>query len=289
MKIGIINFSTFSSGVNLVIRAILPNILEGNTVSGIEIDENGEMDRKEFTSKNIKKSVLDHREPLLPSFPKFEKISKLLLDEYDRFILFGNGNVLNEIEMLSNDLRKKILFIPVSIHSDITYSDTTLGYDTAMNSIVEMAFKIRDTIDSLKYPKPRLFGIQVPGKAPSTMLADLASIVGGAYYANNFDEEASNQLNQKIQSIFEKGQTYTFLIFDETTGVQIIENKVISNLDVSWKTVEVEEALCMGPNPTASDRLLAIKLADQISLWVMNEYQSGKLFVLGRDIIFQEN
>lgn len=289
MKIGIVNFGIFSSGIDQMLEIVLPVLLDEHEVTGIIINDKSSVHLDKFEHKDFLNSLNGLRGILHPSSPEIDNTVIQSFNEFDTVIIIGSGKTSKEISRYKEYTHSKLLYVPVSIHNDFEGSDISLGYDTAINSIVDMILKIKDTIDSLKYPKPRLFGIQIPGNAPANMLEEVAYAVEGNFLKGGFKEKNINQLANCLLRTFAKGQTYSFLIFNEQVGLDAIKQQVLPAIDVDWKAIEIDEALCTGPNPSAFDRLLATKMAEQIIIWVQNSLQAGKLLVHSRKVIFQES
>lgn len=289
MKIGIVNFDIVPAGVNELLHVILPELLREHQLTGIEIDHyDGDVQYKTFTEKNVIESRNLYKRLLKSSRLIKSNMYKLFLP-FDSVIIIGSDESLKVMENVTELVEgTKFLFVPVSIHNDIHDSELSLGYDSAINSIVGSILKIRDTIDSLKYSKPRLFGVQIPGNAPNQMLKELAFAVDGYYLPNKFDLNYVKQLEKNFNACFDRGQTYSFLIFNETVQPETIKETVISNLDVDWKVNQIDEALCIGQSPTAMDRIIAMKLAQQLLGWVKSDRETGKLLVRSRQASFHE-
>ena len=67
---------------------------------------------------------------------------------YKRQVIGGDGSFRGALELSKRGIQ--CIGIPGTIDNDIAASDYTIGFDTAMNNAVEMADKIRDTIDVYK-------------------------------------------------------------------------------------------------------------------------------------------
>ncbi len=191
-------------------------------------------------------------------------------------------------DLMKEDQKTRLLYVPVSIINDIPGSDSTLGYDTALNSIVENALKIQDTIHSVKYAKPRLFGVQVPGNAPDHMLEELAVAAEGYFVSGNFTDEQIDSLCHSIDSNFSQDKTSSVLFYNHAISSEDLNVRILPKLNVDWKDTTIDEALCMGSHPTATDRILASKLSDQIILWLKNGKLSGQLTIKNAEVSFQK-
>lgn len=280
MKIGIINFDMVPAAVNLILHKVLPELLISHEVTGIEIDHfNLSASYKDFTQEDVKESRnLSKR--LLKSSPIVGAEMHHVFLPFQAIIAIGTNESLNLMEKAAPLAEgTKFLLVPASIYNDIEESEMSLGYDSAINSIVESILKIRDTIDSLKYMNPRLFGVQVPGAATHQMVKDIALAVEGFYLPNTFGPQEAQRLEEDLQACFHTGQTYSFIIFNESIPADIDLNAMFSSLEVDWKVNKMDEALCIGQRPTAMDRILAIKLAKQVLGWIEGERDTGKLLI----------
>ncbi|MFC0557548.1 6-phosphofructokinase [Halalkalibacter alkalisediminis] len=275
MKIGIINIESVYSIVNLLTYDMVSQLIHDHEVYSIEERTN----------------VKQYREKDLVSWRSFggnllrcytEKDSYLLsqsdLAIFDTIIVMGGEAGYRFYQHVKNQLRKKALFIPVSIYNDVVESKQSLGYDSALNTLIEDIYKIEDTISSCRYEQFRLFGIQVPGRQGSFLANDVADAVGDLirYWDIKTTADVSRFVNEKIK----QGKNHSFLIFDERDELNYVEEKLHPVLEgVSWKISIFDEAQCMGASPTASDRILAKKIAKKVISWVESSEEAGKILL----------
>lgn len=280
-KIGIINVDHSPSGLHQFLQRILSQ-LSSYEVVGIEWnDHEGKMHTKDLHE-------------YASSYPVLQTVSSDVLERligdlhlFSRIIVIGGINVFKELKKVNNQI--EFLFVPASIHNNITWTELSLGYDTALNSIIESTLKIKDTIESLKYSIPRLFGVQIPGEAPSKMLKDLSIAVDGFYLEsqsnqNQFNRDNSCSIQQSLKNNFSNGLTYSFLLFDERIYAANIPEYSLPELDVDWKVIQIDEALCMGQNPSALDRIIAKTFANQAVEWVHSHAKSEVLYIDRREV-----
>lgn len=55
---------------------------------------------------------------------------------------------------------------------------------------------------------------------------------------------------------------------------------------MDWKYTEIDEALCMGTNPTTIDRILANEIAEIILLWIKNDNPTGEIAVKKEGVLY---
>ncbi|ARK31249.1 6-phosphofructokinase [Halalkalibacter krulwichiae] len=205
---------------------------------------------------------------------------------YDAVFVLGGRKAYHFFEHLTNELKIRALFIPVSIYNDITESKQSLGYDSALNAVVEDIYKIEDTISSCRHDQFRLFGVQVPGVDGSNLAKDLAITIGDliCYWEVDSTEDLFGVINDKIRS----EKNHSFLIFDDRVDLKTVENHLLANLnEISWSFTKVDEAQCMGKSPTAIDRLLAKHIAFEAINWSKSNEGSGRLLLQDNKAFFQ--
>ncbi|WP_077624604.1 6-phosphofructokinase [Sediminibacillus massiliensis] len=291
MKLGIINFEMAPAGLNQLLHKLISDLSVKHSLSGITIDPV----RQQSLEKELDKELLENFPFHYPSLLQVSYISEdpddyQLMADYDAVIVFGTGQAVESLKQVKARFqRTSFLFVPFSIYNNLEETDLSLGYDTALNYIMESIFKIRDTIDSLKYPDPRLFGIQLPGHAPEEMLNELAVAVRGHALPRGYGEEKKQSLESSLEEEFSMGQTHSFLIFDETFEADNLHEEVLPGLKVDWKWHKVDEALCLGPDPQAADRIIAMQFARRIVEWVEKEEATGSLYYKNRQAVHKQN
>lgn len=286
MKIGIINFEVSPAGVNQLFEQLINTLTRKHSVTRIQVKEASlqfEDVKKEWDGS----SPLNFNE-LVPVSPlKLDTGSYTSLKQFDQVIIAGPQRVLRLVEQLKKEIHNtKFLYIPVSIYNDIEETGLSMGYDTALNYIIESVLKIQDTVDSLKYPNPRLFGIQLTDKASRVLLEDAALALGAYPILSNWKSFSQTEFNTALKESISGGQTYYFVLFDETIDPEEIPGIVDSKTLVDWKWGQIDTALCNGPYPTAQDRLLAMQFASEALEWIGKGKPTGKLMSQNRNAFF---
>ncbi|MGO4887465.1 6-phosphofructokinase [Anaerobacillus sp. MEB173] len=289
MKVGIINIGSFTSGVNQLLRTIISrNTEQKHTFIGIEIDrENREVALKELELELLKKSEKFGEEQLLHIYPSTEIENNFYSDiatssSFDAIVIIGDDGSDRY------DGKAKRLYVPTSIYNDIPGSTLSLGYDSALNSVVTSILQIKDTAKSMIYEKPRVFCVQVPGTSPNSLLSDSALAVSGMSIINEMNDDNYLDLKRIIETKYAKNETYSFLLINEAINPEVVKEKLSHLIDTDFKLVKIDEAQCLGPYPTAIDRVLSVKLANHIFDWVDSIHESGRLLVKEQQIIFSK-
>ncbi len=146
--------------------------------------------------------------------------------------------------------------IPGTIDNDIPCTDYTIGFDTAVNTVIEAIDKIRDTATSHE----RTYVVEVMGRNAGD-IAMIAGLAGGA--ESILIPEAPFQLPevlQRLQHGIERGKRHSIILVAEGVGHGMKIGEQISEA-TGWEVrVTVLGHLQRGGSPTAFDRALASRM-----------------------------
>ena len=95
--------------------------------------------------------------------------------DVDALVAIGGDGTFRGAKAFSDDFGMPIIGLPGTIDNDLTGTDFTIGYDTAINTVINAVDKIRDTAES----HDRLFIVEVMGR-DSGMIALRTGIATGA-------------------------------------------------------------------------------------------------------------
>ncbi len=283
MKIGVVHFGNFTEGVNEIIRSLVKDLNQDTLLCGIEWNRtNNSIDLKELHLNTIEQNKF-HGEVILKSFPVRNWLESECqeLQDLEAVIIFGGKDQGNP------HIASKALHIPISIFNDLTDSDYSLGYDTALNSLCNDIEKIRDTVGSLIYDKLRVFVVQVPGKKLTPLVQDTGVVVDSPVIEHS-DLKGIDTVKQAILEKQKQNEHYLFLIMDYSVDHLQLEKKIIKEYEVDWKVVSIDESQCVGPFPTALDRLYTKKTIHSIFSWLDSGVQPGQLVIKNNQVIYQK-
>jgi 6-phosphofructokinase 1 len=173
--------------------------------------------------------------------------------------------------------------LPGTIDNDIYGTDYTIGYDTALNTVVEAVDKIRDTAGSHN----RLFFVEVMGRDAGFIALNSGIACGAeAILIPEVQGEAQN-LKEYLQKGFKRKKSSNIIIVaegDESGGAFAIAESVKEDFRDYDVRVSVLGHIQRGGTPSAYDRVSASKLGyaavealmdDQKS--VMVGYRNGEI------------
>ncbi|WP_318508048.1 6-phosphofructokinase [Bacillus sp. T3] len=158
--------------------------------------------------------------------------------------------------------------VPGTIDNDIPGTELTIGFDTALNTVIDAIDKIRDTATSHE----RTFVIEVMGRDAGD-IALWSGLAGGAETIlipeENYDME---EILNRLKKGSERGKKHSIIVIAEgvRSGVDFgNELKAMTNADVR---VSVLGHIQRGGTPTAADRVLASRLgAHAVELLINNK------------------
>lgn len=264
MKIGVLTSGGDAPGMNAAIRAVVRcGIDAGFEVYGIKRGYEGLLDG-EIEKMNLS-SVGDilHRGGTILKTARSERFSteegvkrsKVILDTFgiDALIVIGgDGSMRGALEL--SKLGINVMCLPGTIDNDLAYTDYTIGFDTAVNTVLDAISKVRDTSSAHE----RNTIIEVMGRHCGD-IALYAGVGGGAEAVLIPEVEADvNRVCRKILQGAGRGKLNSIIINAEGSGVSSEElAKEIAEVTGRETRIVVLSYLQRGGVPTLDDRLLA--------------------------------
>jgi 6-phosphofructokinase 1 len=177
----------------------------------------------------------------------------------EALIVIGGDGSLTGAGIFANEYNIPVVGLPATIDNDLNGTDTTIGYDTALNTIMQAMDKIRDTATSHE----RLFFVEVMGRNCG-YLALNSAIASGAEAA--IIPEISiekDQLGELIEQGFRKSKSSSMVLVTEsevTGGAMKLAERVKKEYPQYDVRVSILGHLQRGGSPTAQDRILASRM-----------------------------
>ena len=268
--IGILTSGGDAPGMNAAIRAVTRSaIYNGLQVKGIYRGYRGLVTNeiKDFKSEDVSNIVQRGgtilktarcKEFTTPEGRK-QAYDNMKAHGIDALIVIGGDGSLTGARIFAEEFDVTCIGLPGTIDNDLFGTDTTIGYDTALNTIMECVDKIRDTATSHE----RLFFIEVMGR-DAGFLAINGAIASGAEAAiiPEFETEF-DQLEEFIKNGFRKSKNSSIVLVAEselTGGAMHYAERVKKEYPQYDVRVSILGHLQRGGSPTANDRILASRL-----------------------------
>ena len=199
----------------------------------------------------------------------------------DAMVVIGGDGSLRGALTLHN-LGFPVIGIPGSIDNDIWGTNTSIGVDTALNTILDAVDKLRDTAASHE----RCFLLEVMGRNCG-YLATMGGILGGAEFIMIPEHPTTlEEIGQTLESAYMRGKSHAMGIIAEGATPKIHEvAEYLENHEVGFEVrITVLGHVVRGGSPSAFDRLLATRLGVR-AVELLLEGQSGLMVGLhGREI-----
>ena len=269
-SIGILTSGGDAPGMNAAIRAVTrAAICNGLKVFGIYRGYKGLVSDEivEFKSQNVSNIIQMGGTILKTARCKEFKTAEGRAQAYenmkkhgiDALVVIGGDGSLTGARILAQEFDIPCIGLPGTIDNDLYGTDTTIGYDTALNTILDAVDKIRDTATSHE----RLFFVEVMGR-DAGFLALNGAIAAGAEAAiiPEFSTEV-DQLEQFINHGFKKSKSSSIVLVAEselTGGAMHYAERVKNEYPQYDVRVTILGHLQRGGRPTAHDRIIASRM-----------------------------
>lgn len=264
--IGILTSGGDAPGMNAAIRAVVRSaIYYGCKVYGINRGYKGllEEDLMEMNLSSVGDII--HRGGTMLKSSRCEefkteegrKLGVKVLKKYgiDCLVVIGGDGSFNGAKKLS-EMGFSAIGIPGTIDNDLEYTDYTIGFDTAMNTVIDAIGKIRDTSSSHE----RVNIVEVMGRNCGD-LALYAGIAGGAETIIVPEVEIKlEDIALRLKTTQKRGKRHSIIVMAE--GVEKVGSasdlkKVLTEEAGADVRVTVLGHVQRGGSPTAFDRILA--------------------------------
>ena len=268
--IGILTSGGDAPGMNAAIRAVTRSaIFNGWKVYGIYRGYEGLIggDFKGLTTESVSNTIQKggtilktarSKEFMTPE-GRAKAYANLQKFEVDALIVIGGNGSLTGAQDFAREYDIPVIGLPGTIDNDLYGTDTTIGYDTALNTIVECVDKIRDTANS----HDRIFFIEVMGR-DAGFLAQNSAIAAGAEAAIIPEDQTDiDQLEQFIAHGCRKSKNSSIVIVSESKkdgGAMHYAERVKKEYPGYDVRVTILGHLQRGGSPSAHDRILASRL-----------------------------
>ncbi len=194
-------------------------------------------------------------------------------------VIGGDGSLRGAMAL--NRLGVPVVGVPASIDNDIWGTDTSIGVDTALNTILEALDRLRDTATS----HSRAFLIEVMGRNCG-YLAMMGSILGGAEIVITPEHETTmEEVAAALENAYVRGKSHAIAVVAEGASLKVTELATYLN----QKHVGFEIRLTIlghtqrGGGPTAFDRLLATRLGVEAVERLVNGENGVMIARVGRE------
>ncbi len=290
-RIGVLTSGGDAPGMNAAIRAVVRvAIYNGLKVSGIKRGYEGLLagDIEDMNVSSVGDIIhrggtklQSARSMEFMTDEGFEKaLNVLKMFQIDGLVVIGGDGSFKGAKKLAN-AGIATMGIPGTIDNDLEYTDYTIGFDTALNTVVNAISNIRDTSSS----HGRVNIIEVMGRHCGD-IALHAGLSGGA--ESIIIPEIKNSVESTCKKILEgkhRGKLHSIVILAEGVGKPYDLADLIQKNTGMETRVSVMGHLQRGGTPTAFDRLLASRFGAKAVELLMEGKEGRAIGIRGSEII----
>lgn len=271
-RIGVFTSGGDSPGMNACIRAVVRTGLHlGLDVYGIHSGYKGMIDRhmepmeSHHVSNIIQRGGTILKTARSKEFRTEEGMQKayenLVSNKIDAVVAIGGDGTFTGANEFSKFFDIPFVGLPGTIDNDLVGTDFTIGYDTALNTVVSAVDKIRDTAAS----HDRLFLVEVMGKDAGFIALRSGLGVGAESILIPEKETHMNDLISILKKGWERKKTSSVVIVaegDDTGGALKVAERVKKEVPEYDTRVTILGHIQRGGSPSAMDRVLASRLGN---------------------------
>lgn len=294
--IGVLTSGGDAPGMNAAIRAVTrAAISNGICVKAIYRGYKGLItgEIKEFHTEDVS-GIIGRGGTILKSArseefrtPEGRRIAyeTLQREQIDALVVIGGDGTFTGARALAKEYNIPIIGVPGTIDNDLWGTDSTIGYDTSLNTIMECVDKIRDTASSHE----RIFFVEVMGR-DAGFLALNSAIAAGAEAAIIPERKTpEEQIETFIGHGLRKSKNSSIVIVAEnpvTGGAQGMADLLKKNHPKYDVRVTILGHLQRGGSPTAFDRILASRMGVAAINALLEEQRSIMIGIKNDEIVY---
>ncbi len=285
-----------SPGMNACIRAVVRTALHHNIrVYGIMHGYQGMIEGqiRELTTSDVG-NILQRGGTILKSsrskdFLTLEGRTKafnnLKKHEIEGVIAIGGDGTFAGAKIFTVEFSIPFVGLPGTIDNDLIGTDYTIGYDTALNNVLEAVDKIKDTAAS----HDRLFFVEVMGKDAGFIA--LRSGIGVGALAILIPEVHTDlaELIENLRAAYTRKKSSSIIIVaegDDAGGAYEIAKQVVQELPQYDTRVSILGHQQRGGSPSALDRMLASQLGYEAVLALMAGKHSVMAGIVNKEVCY---
>ena len=203
----------------------------------------------------------------------------------DALVVIGGDGSLTGARVFATEFNIPVVGLPGTIDNDLYGTDRTIGYDTALNTIMECVDKIRDTATSHE----RLFFIEVMGRDAGFLALNGAIATGAEAAIIPEISTEVDQLSELISQGFRKSKNSSIVLVAEspvTGGAMGMAERVKKEYPQYDVRVTILGHLQRGGSPTAADRILASRMGAAAIEALLEDQRNVMIGIRNDEIVY---
>lgn len=270
-KIGVMTSGGDSPGMNAAIRSVVrtcafyeidcagiyrgyEGMIEGDFIDLNARSVKGIINKGGTFLKSARSNEFRTKEGRLKAYEQLKKAN------IDALVIIGGDGSFTGALIFNQEFDFPVFGIPGTIDNDIAGTSHTLGYDTALNTVVDVIDKIRDTASSHN----RLFFIEVMGRDAGHIALNVGIGAGAEEILIPEEDLGLERLVDSLNKSKQTGKSSSIVVVAEgdKTGKNVFELKdhINENMPEYDVRVSVLGHLQRGGSPSCFDRVLASRM-----------------------------
>ena len=244
-KIGVLTSGGDAPGMNAAVRAVCrAGLAKGMEVVGILRGYNGLLNGEviEMNARTVSGIIQKGR----------DKCLEMGLDGI--VVIGGDGSFRGAADLSAQGI--PCIGLPGTIDNDISCTEYTIGYDTAMNTAMEMIDKIRDTAQS----HDRCSVVEVMGRNAGHIAINVAAAVGAEAVITPEKPYDLNAIAQKMEQTKKSGKTHFIIVVAEGVGKTEYITRTLQDITGVESRATILGHVQRGGSPTVRDRVVATEM-----------------------------
>lgn len=294
--IGILTSGGDAPGMNAAIRAVTRTAIYNNIeVKGIYRGFKGLLtgEIKSFKTNSVSNIIQQggtvlksaRCEEFMGAEGRKKAFETMQENNIDALVVIGGDGTLTGASIFASEYNIPIVGLPGTIDNDLLGTDVTIGYNTALNTIVDAVDKIRDTASSHE----RLFFIEVMGRNCGALALNSAIAAGAEAAIIPEISIEKDQLHEFISQGFRKTKNSSMVLVAEseiTGGALQLAERVKNQYPQYDVRVSILGHLQRGGSPTAQDRILASRMGSAAIQSLLESQRNIMIGVRNEEIVY---
>jgi len=263
-RIGVVTAGGDAPGMNAAIRSIVRTaIFNGLEVAGVERGYAGLMEGQIHSLDIRSVSGIINRGGTILKTTRCEEMKTsqgiqkaaqaLKAYKIDGLIVIGGDGSFRGASELYQASKVPVIGVPATIDNDVAGTDTTIGFDTAVNTALFTIDRIRDTATSHE----RVFVVEVMGRKRGFLALAVGFAEGAEFILVPEIKFNLGSIYEKLEHGRERGKTSEIIVMAEGAGnSSLIAEQMRKKTGYDVRLTILGHALRGGP-PTAMSRILA--------------------------------
>jgi 6-phosphofructokinase 1 len=291
-KIGVITSGGDAPGMNAALRAVVRTAIARDVqVLGFTRGFEGILDNDAIVLNSISVGGIIERGGTILRSARCQRFREksgraLAVENLNRrgveglIVIGGDGSLAGGLK-LHDEFDYPVMGVPASIDNDISGTDFSVGFDTAINTAVESIDRVRDTA----YSHERVFVIEVMGRRDGSIALE-AGLAGGAEAI--LLPEVPYSLNEIVRELMlasEKGKRSSIIVVAEGAAkAEAIRIQIQEATGFETRAVVLGH-MQRGGRPSAFDRVLAMRLGALATNRLISGYRGEMAGVDGSKLV----